>query len=132
MNCTFALMKTVGDGTRVLNFLIDTACIFLLAYISFKTWNWYVLYWEYPAYNFGWFFFGGMFVYYTFFEILFLRTPGKWFTYSKITDTSGAKPGAWRILIRSLVRLSLIDAFFIPFFGKPLHDKLSGTELVEV
>jgi uncharacterized RDD family membrane protein YckC len=124
-------MKTVGDGTRVLNFLIDTLLIFTIAYFSFKGWNWYVLYWGYTPYNFGWFFFGSLFVYYLFFEGFFLRTPGKWFTYSKVVDSDGKKPGFGSILVRTLTRLIIIDLFFIPFLGKPLHDSLSKTTLVE-
>ena len=125
-------MKTVGDGTRVLNFLADTLLIFILAYFGFKIWNWYVLYWKYKPYNFGWFFFGILFIYYTFFEALFSRTPGKWLTYSKVVNAAGKKPALGWILIRSLVRLILIDMFFIPFLGKPLHDYLSKTDVVEI
>ena len=125
-------MRIVGDGTRALNFFIDTLLVFLLAYIGFKTWNFYVMYWGYPAYNFGWFFFGILFVYYTFFELVFGRTPAKWFTYSKVVTLKGNKPALWQILVRSLVRLTIIDMFFIPIFGKPLHDKLSGTVLIEI
>lgn len=125
-------MKTVGDGTRVMNFLIDTVLIFLLSYLAFKVWNWYVIYWSYTPYNFGWFFFGILFVYYLFFESLFKRTPGKWFTFSKVTNLQGGKPGFPAILVRSLTRLIIIDLFFIPFLGKPLHDYFSRTTLVEV
>jgi uncharacterized RDD family membrane protein YckC len=125
-------MKTVGDGTRILNFLIDTLIIFTLAYFAFKGWSFYVQFWGYPQYNFNWFFFGMLFVYYLLFESLFARTPGKWFTYSKVVDKTGKKPSFAAIFIRSLVRLTIIDLFFIPFLGKPLHDYLSKTQLVEV
>jgi uncharacterized RDD family membrane protein YckC len=125
-------MRQVGDGTRVLNFLVDTLIIFILAYAGYKTWNWYVLYWGYTYYNFGWFFSSSLFVYYTFFEAIWKRTPGKWISYSKVVTLQGKKPSLLRILVRSIVRLTIIDLFFIPVFGKPLHDKLSGTILVEV
>ncbi len=124
-------MKKSGDGTRILNFLADTILIFILAYVSFNGWNWYVRYWGYPPYNFGWFFFGLLFIYYTFFEGIFARTPGKWLSYSKLVNGAGRKPGIGWILIRSVVRLTIIDMFFIPFLGKPLHDYLSKTEVVE-
>ncbi len=125
-------MKTVGDGTRILNFLADTLLIFILAYFGFKVWNWYVLYWKYKPYNFGWFFFGILFMYYTFFEAIFSRTPGKWLSYSKVVNGEGKKPAFGWIIIRSLVRVILIDMFFIPFLGKPLHDYLSKTSVVEI
>jgi uncharacterized RDD family membrane protein YckC len=125
-------MRTVGDGTRVLNFLVDTLVIFTLAYFSFKGWNWYVLYWGYTPHNFGWFFFGILFLYYLLFESIFTRTPGKWVTYSKVVDKEGKRPSFSSIFIRSLSRLIIIDLFFIPFLGKPLHDYVSKTQLVEV
>jgi len=125
-------MKPVGDGTRALNFFIDTLVIFTLAFFCFRGWNWYVMYWAYKPYNFGWFFFGILFIYYTFFEGLFGRTPAKWFSYSKVVNLAGKKPSFGWILIRSLARLTIIDMFFIPFLNKPLHDHLSKTRVVEV
>ncbi|MES2329380.1 MAG: RDD family protein [Bacteroidota bacterium] len=124
-------MRTVGDGTRILNFLIDTLVIFALAYFAFKGWNWHVLYWGYPGYNFGWFFFGILFLYYFLFESIFSRTPGKWISVSKVVNNKGKKVSVGWIFIRSLTRLVLIDLFFIPFLGKPLHDYLSKTSVVE-
>lgn len=124
-------MKTVGDGTRILNFLVDTAIIFLLAYISFKTWNWYVMYWEYQPYNFGWFFSGALFVYYVLFETIFARTPGKWLSQSKVVGEKGRRPSFVSVLLRTITRLTVIDMFLIPFVGRPLHDFISGTWVVE-
>lgn len=125
-------MNKVGIGTRILNFLIDTLVIFVITYIVFKVRNWYVLYYHVRYFSFGWFFLGVLFIYYSFFEILFGRTPGKWFSYSKVVDQKGNKPSPAVILVRSLVRLILIDMFFIPFLDKPLHDYLSKTDVVEV
>lgn len=127
----FCAMKPVGDGTRILNFLVDTLIIFVLAHFAAKGWYWYVRYWGYPFYNFGWFFFGMVFVYYTFFESIFGRTPGKWLSYSKVVNQEGRKPFFGWIIIRSLTRITVIDLFFIPFLGKPLHDYLSRTVVVE-
>ncbi len=124
-------MKIVGIGTRVLNFLVDTAVVFLIAYILFKTRNWYVFYYKVKAYNLGWFFFGTLFVYYFILESLFARTLGKWFSISKVVDRNGKRPGVVTVFIRSLVRVTIIDMFFIPFLDKPLHDYLSKTEVIE-
>ena len=124
-------MKTVGDGTRALNFFIDNLIIFTLAFFSFRGWNWYVMYWGYKGYNFGWFFFGSVFVYYTFFEAIFARTPAKWFTSTKVVTTTGGKPSLGWIIIRSLVRITIVDLFFLPFLGKTLHDYLSKTQVVQ-
>lgn len=127
----FCGMRPVGEGTRILNFLIDTALIFTIAYFGSKTWNWYVLYWKYPHYNFGWFFGAALFLYYTIFEGIVTRTPGKWLSFSKVVNLDGSRVSFVRVLLRSLARLTVIDLFFIPFLGKPLHDQLSGTTVVE-
>ncbi len=125
-------MKEVGVGTRVLNFLVDTILIFLIAFGLYKWWSFYVLYWEYHYYPLYAFFFATIFVYCTFFESIWSRTPGKWLTMSKVRNTKGGKPAFYQVLLRSLLRLTLIDCFFIPFLDHPLHDALSGTRVVEV
>jgi len=89
-----------------------------------------VKYWGYPYLNFGWIFFGMMLVYYSFFEAIFQRTPAKWFSYTKVVNKQGTRAAFWRILLRSLARITIIDLFFIPLLGKPLHDWVSGTEVV--
>jgi uncharacterized RDD family membrane protein YckC len=124
-------MKKVGDGTRILNFLVDGGIIFTLSYFTFGAWNWYVLNWGYQSYKFGWFFAAILVVYYFLFEVLFARTPGKWFSYTKVVNRTGKRASVIAILVRTLVRLTIIDLFFIPFLGKPLHDYLSKTEVIE-
>lgn len=124
-------MKTTGIGTRVLNFLVDTLLVFLLAMLFYRIWNWNVYYWGYMPLNFGWFFFGTVFIYYFIAEGLFGKTVGKKLSYSKVVSKDGRKAGWARVFIRSLVRLTIIDMFFIPFLDKTLHDYLSGTELVQ-
>jgi len=125
-------MKQVGVGTRVVNFIIDTAVVFIIAYIASKTWNWYVFHWRYPFLNFGWFFFGSVFVYYTIAEGLFGRTLGKLVSYTKVVNKQNKKPSFVQILLRSILRITIIDLFFIPFIDKPLHDYGSKTEVVEI
>lgn len=125
-------MNQVGIGTRVLNFLVDTLLIFFISYAVFRIRNWYVVYYHVNYYNFGWFFFGILLIYYTFFELLFSRTPGKWLSYSKVVDLQNNRPSIIAICIRSMTRLIIIDLFFIPFLDKPLHDYLSRTKIVEI
>lgn len=125
-------MRTVGDGTRTLNFLVDTLLVFVLAMIAFRTWNWYVYYWRFTPFNFGWFFFGSAFVYYTVFEALTQRTPGKWLSKSRVVYVSGKKPSFFSIVLRSLARITVIDLFFSPFLGMPLHDYISKTRVIAV
>lgn len=125
-------MKVVGTGTRVLNFLIDTLLIFIIGYAFSKWYNFQVMYWGYtplPPYSF---FFMSLFVYYLVFEAIWRKTPGKWLTISKVVDKNGKKASFVQIFIRSVVRLTIIDMFFIPFLdGRTLHDFLSGTYVVE-
>jgi hypothetical protein len=129
-------MNKVGDGTRVLHFLVDTLLFWILAVLLYKWWNFHVLYWGYMHLNFGWFFFGSQFIYYFIFELLFAKTPAKWLTASKVVSSKSTKDitvkaSLGQIFIRSLSRLIIIDPFFIPFLGTTLHDHLSGTMVVE-
>ncbi|MCG9899839.1 MAG: RDD family protein [Hydrotalea sp.] len=126
------MQSTVGTGTRALNFFVDTILVFILAFAAKKVYNFYVFFWGMVPLNFGWFFFGSMVVYYFVLESIWGRTLGKWFSYSKVVNSKGEKPGVLRILLRSISRVILIDMFFIPFLGKTLHDYISGTDVVEV
>ena len=125
-------MQQVGLGTRVLNFLVDTILVALIALLVSRWYNWYVFYYGWRGRNYSWFFWGTLFVYYTFFEAIFARTPGKFLSYSKVVTNKGKKPNILWIVLRSLVRLTLIDLFFQPFLGKTLHDYLSKTDVVEI
>ncbi len=126
-------MKNVGIGTRVLNALIDTVLIFILSIVGFNVWNWYVKYYDVPPLNFWIIFAIILFVYYTLLELAFGRTIGKFTSYSKVVNLNGKKANILQILVRSVIRLTLIDAFFFPFFNeKTLHDVLSKTQVVEV
>lgn len=125
-------MNKVGIGTRVINFLVDTAFILLFAYITHQTNKWYTYYYHAWYFSFGYHFFAVLFVYYTFFEAVFTATPGKWLSFSKVVSEGGKKPKFWQVLVRSAARLIIIDMFFIPFFDKTLHDYLSKTDVVEI
>jgi len=103
-----------------------------VSYSISKWWDFHVMYWEYKFIPFYIFFWGFLFVYYTIFEGIFKRTPGKWISLCKVVNKNGARPAFWQILVRSLIRLTIIDCFFIPFLDKPLHDYLSKTEVVEI
>jgi uncharacterized RDD family membrane protein YckC len=126
-------MKAVGVGTRVLNFLIDTFLIVVIGFLLMQWYNFQVMYWRYPPMPRYAFFAVTLVVYYFLFESIFKRTPGKWFSMSKVISQNAQNPSVIRILIRSLVRLIVIDCFFIPFLNnRTLHDYLSGTLVVEV
>jgi uncharacterized RDD family membrane protein YckC len=90
-----------------------------------------VIYYHKPYFRFGWFLALALFVYYLVLEGLFARTPGKWFSNTKVVNKKGRRPSFGSIFIRSLARLTVIDMFFIPFIDKTLHDYLSNTDVVE-
>ncbi|MDI9357697.1 MAG: RDD family protein [Phycisphaerales bacterium] len=121
----------IGIGTRVFNFLVDTFLIFWIAYWSYQIGKWWTFFYHVPYFNFGWHFLWSLVGYYFLFEWLFKRTPGKWCTFTKIVSCNGKKVTVVQILLRTIVRLSIIDCFFIPFFQEPLHDYLSRTTIVE-
>lgn len=125
-------MKTVGIGTRVFNFLVDTSIIFLLSYLAYKGWSFYSYYYKIIYFPFYYFISTILFLYYFLFESFFSRTPGKWFTFTKVVNKNGSKASFFQIFLRSIVRLTIIDCFFFPFLDKTLHDFLSGTDVVEV
>ena len=125
-------MNQVGIGTRVINFIADTLIVVILSFIANKVWDFYVLYWGYPYINPLLSFGALLFIYYFLFELFWAKTPGKWLSYTKVVDKKGLKPGLIQIFLRSIVRLTIIDCFFIPFLNKPLHDYVSSTEVVEV
>ncbi|MDB5249915.1 MAG: hypothetical protein JWQ40_4309 [Segetibacter sp.] len=124
-------MNEVGVGTRVLNFLVDTILIFILSFIFYKWWTFYVKFWNYKYFPFYMFFHATIFVYYTIFETIFNRTPGKWLSLSKVRNAAGGRAAWYQVVVRSLIRVTLIYPFFIPILGRPLHDALSKTRVVE-
>jgi uncharacterized RDD family membrane protein YckC len=124
-------MKEVGVGTRVINFIADTLLIALISYGLFKWHQFYVYYYGFYPYQYYLFFYVTLFIYYLLFELIFTRTPGKWLSLTRVRSINGKRPSWYQILLRSLLRLTIIDPFFIPFFNRTLHDQLSKTRVVE-
>jgi uncharacterized RDD family membrane protein YckC len=124
-------LKTTGVGTRSINFFVDTLIVFILAFIGFKAHQWYVYYYRTTFYNFGWFFALAILVYYTIAEGLTGRSVGKLLSQTRVVNRQGLRPSFGQVLVRSLLRLTIVDMFFIAFLDKPLHDHLSKTEVVQ-
>lgn len=131
-------MRRVGIGTRTLNFIIDTFIISLLTFFAHHGWEFYAYYYQQfflvsSSFDAVFLFFPIiLIVYYLLFESIFARTPGKWLSLSKVVNKKGTRASFLRIVLRTIVRLTVIDCFFIPFLDKTLHDYLSGTEVVEI
>lgn len=79
--------------------------------------------------RFGSFFFLTMWVYIFLFEWIFLRTPAKWITGTKVVAENGRRPTMFQFLIRATIRTSIVSMFGLAWNGKPLHDSFSKTQL---
>ncbi len=122
---------TIGEGNRILHFLIDTILIFILSFFIYKWYNFYVFYWAFKPIRYGYFFFAFTWVYTFLFEFLFLRTPGKMFTGTKVMSISGKRPNILQCLIRATIRTTLVSMFGLAWNDQPLHDTFSKTVLVK-
>ena len=128
-------MNSVGVGTRVLNFIIDTIPILLLTYAAYRSWTWYVVNYNIKYFPFYDFWFAVTFLYYLFFEGIWRRTPGKWMSLSKVVGAGGKKASFGQIVVRCAIRvvgIILIDSIFLPISGRTLHDYVSKTYVIEV
>ena len=124
-------MRRVGIGTRVMNFLVDTTIIFIITYIVYKIWSFNVFYYKLPYYPIYYFMALIMVLYYLILESINGRTPGKKLTRSMVVNKDGNRPTFLQLVFRSLLRITVIDCFFIPFLNMPLHDYLSKTYVVD-
>lgn len=71
-----------------------------------------------------------LFVYYSFFEIQFSQSPGKFVTQTIVVDEFGNKPPARSVLIRSLCRMVPFDGLSF-LGGQPgWHDRWANTYVV--
>ena len=122
--------STIGEGTRIFHFLIDTILIFILSYFMYKWYNFYAFYGYFTPYRYGYFFFVTTFLYTLFFELLFLQTPAKMLTGTKVVSLSGARPNLWQFLVRAIIRTTIISMFGLAWNDKPLHDTFSSTILM--
>ena len=74
--------------------------------------------------------YGLFFLYYYGFEVLLEATPGKFITRTRVKTTEGFRATPSKIAVRALVRLIPFEPFTF-LVGQGLHDKLSGTIVVE-
>lgn len=62
--------------------------------------------------------------------MIFLRTPAKWISGTKIVSEDGSRPNIAQFFIRASIRTLIISFFGLAWNGKPLHDSFSKTKLV--
>ncbi|MFT4203476.1 MAG: RDD family protein [Chitinophagaceae bacterium] len=124
-------MRTVGIGTRIINFIVDTAIVSLVSYLLNRANDFYQYYWKFAGFSGLTIFCVVSVVYYTISEGLFGTSLGKKASISKVVDKGGRRPNFLQIVVRSLVRLFPLDFVSIPFTDRTLHDIASGTYVVE-
>ena len=73
-----------------------------------------------------------IFCYYAMAESLFQRTIGKKLLHTLVVTANDNKPGAGRLLLRTLCRFLPLEPLSMLFSARALgwHDKLSGTKVV--
>lgn len=130
-------MKHPSWESRLINLTIDVIVIYFLSlfleavfvYVFILDEN--VTSVEYTNYNLP--FFATFFTYYLFMEYFFSRTIGKMITNTRVFNYDYEKPNFKQILIRTLVRLTFVEAIS---YLKPepdgLHDSLSSTVVKKV
>jgi len=68
--------------------------------------------------------------YYPFFETVYGKTPGKWFTNTRVVTDDEEKPTFRHVLVRTLVRFIPFEPFSFFFRIRGWHDVWSGTRVV--
>ena len=71
-----------------------------------------------------------MWLYAFLFEFIFLRTPAKWLTGTKVVSENGGRPNIFQFFIRATLRTTIVSMFGLAWNGQPLHDTFSKTKLI--
>ena len=121
---------TIGEGTRIMHFFLDTIFICILSFFIYKWYNFYVFYWHYKPFRYGYFFFATTWVYTFLFELIFCQTPAKMITGTKVISYNGKRPNMGQFFIRATIRTTLVTMFGLAWNDQPLHDSFSKTKLV--
>ena len=122
--------QTIGEGTRIMNFFLDTIFICFLSYFIYRWYNFYAYYGYFKPVRYGYFFFATTWVYTFLFELLFCRTIAKMISKTKVVSTNGRRPNIFQFLIRATLRTSLVTMVGLAWNDQPLHDTFSKTVLI--
>lgn len=126
-------------GNYVIDFIVQYLLIMVIGFmagLAYQLLGWGAFYnWIIQAGTLEQYLLGATvgFCYYTFFEALFQRTPGKFVTRTKVVMPDGSKPAIGTIALRSLCRFIPLEHF--TFFGdrsRGIHDSLPETYVVDV
>jgi uncharacterized RDD family membrane protein YckC len=122
--------QTIGEGTRIMNFFLDTIFICFLSYFIYRWYNFYAFYGYFKPVRYGYFFFAITWAYTFLFELLFCRTIAKMISKTKVVSTNGKRPNIFQFLIRATLRTSLVTMVGLAWNDQPLHDTFSKTVLI--
>jgi uncharacterized RDD family membrane protein YckC len=122
--------QTIGEGTRIMNFFLDTIFICFLSYFIYRWYNFYAYYGYFKPVRYGYFFFAITWAYTFLFELLFCRTIAKMISKTKVISTNGKRPNIFQFLIRATLRTSLVTMVGLAWNDQPLHDTFSKTVLI--
>jgi len=122
--------QTIGEGTRIMNFFLDTLFICFISYFIYEWYNFNVYYWHFMPFRYGYFFFATTWAYTFLFELLFCQTIAKMLTKTIVLSTTGKRPNIFQFLIRATLRTSLVTMVGLAWNDQPLHDTFSKTVLV--
>lgn len=113
-----------------MHFFVDTVIICFLSYFIYQWYNFNVYNWGYTPFRYGYFFFATTFAYTFLLELLFSQTIAKMLTKTKVVSANGKRPNIFQILLRAILRSSLVTMFGMAWNDKPFHDTFSKTQLV--
>ena len=133
----------VSGGKRFGNYVIDLIIQYALSYglglvavllyelFEYDSfYNWISEMGKIEEYLLGW---AISFVFYSIFEGLLQRTPGKFITRTRVVMEDGSKPPFGKILLRSVCRFIPFEHFtFFGDYSRGLHDRLSDTYVVDI
>ncbi len=124
--------NVVSSEIRFVNFLIDLIVrIFLMFLISFIG-SLFIQPTEQGLVILSYVLIFGIFIgYYTFMEIKFQKTVGKFVTKTKVVRINGEKPENGDIITRTFCRLIPFDSLSFLFVKNGFHDSLSKTKVVK-
>jgi uncharacterized RDD family membrane protein YckC len=132
-------MEKAVKSKRLLNFLIDSFIVSIIAVILTQLILYAVLYLlkfeilhleEFEIHS-GQIFIPAFIVYYFILEYFFSKTLAKFVTSTKVVKRFGIKPTGFDLFLRTLTRLIPFEFVLIFFENKCLHDYFSGTIVIE-
>jgi uncharacterized RDD family membrane protein YckC len=124
---TFTGME-VSKLRRLATWVIDIICILLLFTVAVRTLPTRLV----PVEHFRLLILAISFGYYASAELLFQRTVGKALLHTRVVTVDDDKPGAGRLLLRTLCRFLPLEPLSLLLSSRALgwHDTFSGTKVV--